>query len=193
MKGLRPSEKGAEKLMVIKIAVLFLVITLAVYSDIRSFKIKNPITYSAVMLGIAINTYSYGIEGFKDAIIGVFIPIIGLFIFFALRMLGAGDIKLYCAVGAIMGWEFVIACLAYSFLFGGFISVIIILFRKNAIQRFKHLYNYIKTTFMMMKIDKYQDLTNDKNGLFRFAYAILGGTVFSVADMFFIGFIFWGK
>ena len=135
----------------------------------------------------------YGIEGLKDSIIGVFIPIVGLFIFYALRMLGAGDIKLYCAVGAIMGWKFVIACLVYSFLFGGFISAIILFLRKNAIQRFKHLYNYIRNTIMLMKIDKYQDFTGDKNGLFRFSYAILGGAVISMADMFLTGFIFWGK
>jgi len=186
-------EKGDDEIMAVRIVVLFVVITLAVYSDIRLFKIKNLITYPTVIFGITINTYSYGFEGFKDAIIGVFIPIIGLFIFYALRMLGAGDIKLYCAIGAIMGCKFVIACLAYSFLFGGFLSLIILLLRKNVIQRFKHLYNYIKTTIMLMKIDRYQDLTNDKNGLFRFSYAVMGGAVISMADMFFAGFIFWDK
>lgn len=179
--------------MEVKIALLFLVITLAVYSDIRSFKIKNLVTYPAVVLGIVINTYLYGTEGFRDTIIAVFIPIIVLFIFFALRMLGAGDIKLYCAIGAIMGWRFVVACLAYSFIFGGFISVIILLLRKNALQRFKYLFNYIKTSFMLIKIDKYQDFANDKNGLFRFSYAVLGGTIISMIDMFLFGFSFWGK
>ncbi len=178
--------------MEVKIALLFLVIVSAVYNDIRSFKIKNLVTYPAVVLGIFINTYLYGIEGFKDTIIAVFIPIIVLFIFFALRMLGAGDIKLYCAIGAIMGWKFIVACLAYSFIFGGFISVIILLLRKNALQRFKYLFNYIKTTFMLMKVDKYQDFANDKNGLFRFSYAVLGGTIISMIDMFLFGFSFLG-
>ncbi|KNY25075.1 A24 family peptidase [Pseudobacteroides cellulosolvens] len=179
--------------MEVKIALLFMVIALAVYNDIRSFKIKNLITYPAVIFGIVINTYFYGIHGLKDTIIAVFIPIIVLFIFFTLRMLGAGDIKLYCAIGAIMGCKFVAVCLVYSFLVGGFISVTILLLRKNVLQRFKILFNYIKATIVLMKVDKYQDFTNDKNGLFRFSYAVLGGTIISLVDMFLFSFSFWGK
>jgi prepilin peptidase CpaA len=179
--------------MALKIAILFLLVLLAVYNDIKSFKIKNLITYPAVVLGIFVNTYLYGSKGFKDAIIGALIPLIVLFIFFALRMLGAGDIKLFSAIGAVMGWRFSVFCIAYSFVFGGFISLIILLFRKNAKQRFIHLFNYLKTTFLLMKIEKYQDFCNDKNGLFRFSYAVLGGTLMALIDMFLFNFIFRGN
>jgi prepilin peptidase CpaA len=179
--------------MALKIAILFLLILLAVYSDIKSFKIKNLITYPALVLGIFANTYLYGSRGFKDAIIGALIPLIVLFIFFALRMLGAGDVKLFSAIGAVMGWRFNVFCIAYSFVFGGFISLIILLSRKNAKQRFIHLFNYLKTTFLLMKIEKYQDFCNDKNGLFRFSYAVLGGTLMALIDMFLFNFIFGGN
>ncbi|HEY9062476.1 MAG TPA: prepilin peptidase [Pseudobacteroides sp.] len=176
--------------MAIKFTALFILLLLAVFNDIKSFKIKNLITYPAVSLGFVVNTCLRGAEGFKDSISGAIIPLIVLFIFFALRMLGAGDIKLFCAIGALMGWKFSVLCIAYSFIFGGFISIIILLYRKNTKQRFKHLFDYLKTTLLLMKIDKYQDYNNNKNGLFRFSFAVLGGTLSVVIELFIFNSIF---
>lgn len=176
--------------MVIKFTALFLLLLLAVFNDIKSFKIKNLITYPAVVFGVTANACLDGAEGFVDAITGTFIPLIALFIFFALRMLGAGDIKLFCAIGAVMGWKFNVLCIAYSFVFGGFISCIILLYRKNTKHRFRHLFNYLKTTLLLMKIDKYQDYNDNKDGFFRFSYAVLGGALIAVTEMFILNSIF---
>ncbi|MDP4183258.1 MAG: A24 family peptidase [Bacillota bacterium] len=177
--------------MMIQIAGLFILVLLSVYWDIKVCKIKNFLTYPAIILGLLVNICLYGIMGLKDSIEAILIPAIFLFAFFALQMLGAGDIKLFCAIGAIMGMKFELSCLLYSFLFGGVMAVLIIIKRGNALKRFRYLYDYIKMTFIMLKIEKYQEYKEDRSGLFRFSFAILGGSVIAYLDMFIFKFGIW--
>ncbi len=161
---------------------LFLLVLISVYYDTKYSKIKNFVVYPAVVVGITTNLILSGIYGVKDSLFGTFAPIAILFIFYAVRFLGAGDVKLFGAIGAIMGLKFILYCIAYSFLFGGFIAVIIMVIRKNTVERFKKLFNYLKALLIFQRLEKYQDFDENKAGLFRFSYAILGGTIISVID-----------
>lgn len=91
-----------------------------------------------------------------------------------------GDIKLFSTIGAIMGWKFIIHSMAISILLGGFIAVIIIVLRKNALERLKHLFNYLKYCLITIKVHEYQELDKNDKGLFRFSYAVAGGTIITL-------------
>ncbi|MDQ2085702.1 prepilin peptidase [Herbivorax sp. ANBcel31] len=166
--------------MIIKLVLLSLTVILSVYFDYKYSKIKNFIVYPAILLGLLTNLIMSGTDGFKDSLLGIIVPFIILFLFYALRFLGAGDVKLFSAIGAVMGLRFIIYCMAYSFLFGGFLALIIMIKRKNFSKRFKKLFLYLKYLFTVMKFEEYQEFDEDKSGVFRFSYAVLGGVIITI-------------
>jgi prepilin peptidase CpaA len=93
-------------------------------------------------------------------------------------MLGAGDIKLFSALGAVFGAKYIFEILAYSFIAGGIIALILILARKNAKDRILHLYNYLKSLILTFRILPYMEFDNkNDSGKFPFAYAVFFGTI----------------
>ncbi|WP_432663234.1 prepilin peptidase [Wukongibacter baidiensis] len=162
--------------IILKYVELALLLILALISDIKTYKIKNNIVYPFILIGLITNMYLEGLDGLVFAIKGMIIPIVILIIFFALRMLGAGDIKLFSAIGAIMGIDFALKAIIYSFLAGGAIALLLIILRRNGVERLKHLFIYLKNCLITFSLLPYTDF-NDKSdgGKFRFAFAIVCG------------------
>lgn len=167
--------------MLIKIVEISLLLITAVYLDIKTRKIRNYITYTAVIAGLVTNLILSGLVGLMDSMAGIIVPILVLFVLYIPRFLGAGDLKLFGAIGSIMGMKFALCSLACSFIAGGVMAIILIGIRKNGFQRFKYLFNYLKSCLLTLKPEKYQEF--DRNdGLFRFSYAILAGTLIAFSD-----------
>ena len=155
---------------------LVLLVTLALISDIRAFKIKNIIIVSFVAAGFATNFIAAGFTGLADSVLAAALPIPLLIGFYVPRMLGAGDIKLFCAIGAVAGVKFLLYALAYSFIAGGIIALVIMLVNKNFRQRGRYLAKYLRTCFLTMSLPPYTDFNNISDGAkFRFSYAVTCG------------------
>ncbi len=159
---------------------VILLLLLAVICDIRHYKIRNSINISFILVGLASNTAFYGFEGVRASVLGMALPVALLFLFFGLRMLGAGDIKLLAAVGSILGYPQIFRIIIFTFIAGGFIALTVILLRKNAYSRLKHIVNYFKQCFLTHSILRYTDFDDKSDGgKFRFSFAILAGTIIS--------------
>lgn len=167
-------------LLVLKVILLAILLGIAVYSDTKNKKIRNYVTAPAMAAGLSLSFASDGFAGLRDSVAGLLTPVILLFVFYALRMLGAGDLKLLGAVGAIMGCKFALYALACSFIVGGAIGIIILIVRRNAVERFRHLFNYLRACFLSLKLLEYQCFDRENSGLFRFTYAIAGGVIAAV-------------
>lgn len=161
-----------------EVALLALI---ALVSDIRTYKIKNIIIVIFMAAGFSTNFITGGLVGLTDVAMAAALPIPLLLIFFALRMLGAGDIKLFCAIGAIAGARFVLYTMAYSFLAGGIIACIIMLVNKSFRQRGRYLACYLKTCLLTCSLQPYMDFSDKTDGAkFRFSYAAACGAAFSI-------------
>ena len=86
----------------IEIALAAIVITAAVF-DLRTRKIPNWLSAVGVCAGIVLNTAVLGLPGLLRAVLGLALAFSVYFLFFALRAMGAGDVKLMAAVGALSG------------------------------------------------------------------------------------------
>ena len=82
-----------------------LLIGAAVY-DVRYRKIPNWLTLGGVLLGFAINFAIGPPEGGGVFALQGFAAGFGIYmVLYILRAMGAGDVKLMAAVGALVGWE----------------------------------------------------------------------------------------
>lgn len=95
---------------------------------------------------------------------GSSIPLI-LIILFGFGMLGAGDIKLFCALGGVMGTAGILKCILVSFILGAFISVLILMFSRSFCERILYFICYIGQTVRERKVIPYRrkDISASEN------------------------------
>jgi prepilin peptidase CpaA len=77
--------------------------SVAVFEDIRSRHIPNWITAGAFIAALVYQGISRGLAGLELALLGTLIGFGIFLVFFCLGALGAGDIKLMAAFGALLG------------------------------------------------------------------------------------------
>lgn len=140
-------------------------------SDLKTYKIRNSITYSFMAAGLIMNFLAEGFKGMALSLQGILLPVVCLIVLYMLRMIGAGDIKLFSAIGAIMGAGFTMYSIVYSFILGGVIALLLILARRNGVWRFRYLLVYLKSCFLLMKPIEYADF-EDKHYESKFHFSI---------------------
>ncbi len=91
--------------------------------DLRIGRIPNKITFSCIFAGFAINAWCYGLVGLRDWFYGMVAGALLLMIPFALGGMGAGDVKMLAAIGALNGSKFVFHVFLYGALIGGALSL----------------------------------------------------------------------
>lgn len=116
-------------------------------SDLKSYKIKNKAIFPALIVALilAISTRT-----FLDSVYGMLIPLV-LFPFYALKMLGAGDVKAMCVIGAFVGFKLSVINIALTFIAGGIIAIGFMLINGNFVKRMKYLFNYFNINIYYIK------------------------------------------
>jgi len=115
--------------------LLAIVVGAAVY-DVRYRRIPNWLTVCGVLLGLVLNSFLYqgspsvfGFAGLFFALRGLILAFVVYVVLYALHAMGAGDVKLMAAVGAIVGWENWFGIFLITAVIGGILSLILVLVR----------------------------------------------------------------
>ncbi len=164
-------------MMIVKICICAVFLVLINITDIKGFKIKNKVVLPTIIIGLI---YGLIYNNILDCVYGMLIPLV-LFPLFALKMLGAGDIKALCAIGAVLGFKLSVMTMVLTFISGGIIALGFMIFNKNFVARFKNLFNYLKMSFFTRKLETY-DYGGTEKSYFRFSFAITAGTVLAIAN-----------
>ena len=114
-----------------------------VVMDISSMRISNGWILCSLLTGFLF-CFSRNGNGPYEFFLGVTIPAAALGWLFVFRMLGPGDIKLFCALGGIMGVHDIWRCIEFSFLAGAVISLAILIFCGNPAERLLYLTSYLE-------------------------------------------------
>lgn len=116
----------------------------AVIMDVRNTSIDNGWILFSMCVGLYLKICIDGLRAIPFFFTGSLIPLAVLGIFFYFRMLGPGDIKLFCVLGGYMGVPSIIWCIIVSFLIGAVISLSILIFYGIFCQRIRYFYEYLQ-------------------------------------------------
>lgn len=113
------------------IALAILVIAAAVI-DVQSYRIPNRLTVGGMLLGLAWNTAAASAPhmGFLLALGGLAAGLALLLPLYALRVTGAGDVKLMAMVGAFLGLPEILYAVVCTLIAGGVVAVVFALYRR---------------------------------------------------------------
>lgn len=123
---------------VVKIVLVAVVLIAAAY-DLRFRRIPNWLSVSGVIAGFAVNTMLSGRQGLATACLGLACAFLVYVPLYLVRAMGAGDVKLMGAVGAIAGAGNWIAILLVTAIIGGIVSLVVIAARKRFHQTLSNL------------------------------------------------------
>lgn len=129
--------------------------TVAAFMDLRDGKVKNGWVLFSWATGVSYRLITHGWLGIWQFLYSSMIPILLLFPLFCFRMLGPGDIKLFSALGGIMGLNPILHCIFISFFLGGIISLGILLSNGTLYFRLRHFAAYIHNILKTKQIIPY--------------------------------------
>lgn len=98
-------------------------VAMCVASDVRTLRIPNALTGPAMLAGVALNAWCFGWHGAQMSVAGFALAIVLLLAPFAMGGIGAGDVKMMGAVGAIIGPHDVLLSLVVGLALGGVFAV----------------------------------------------------------------------
>ncbi|WP_073255576.1 A24 family peptidase [Caldanaerovirga acetigignens] len=104
-------------------ALLFALLGISVYTDLKHKKIYNIVLLPAVVVAIFLNFYFLGIRGGLESLKGMLLGALLLILPFALGGMGGGDVKLMAVVGAFKGPAFVWNAFIFSAVAGGILAL----------------------------------------------------------------------
>ena len=111
------------------IAVIILVIVAAI-CDARTRRIPNVLVVAGVVTGLTFGFAANGAAGALTALAGIGVGVAALLPTYAFGALGAGDVKLFGAVGAFTGPTGVLGALLATFIAGGLLAVALVVRRR---------------------------------------------------------------
>jgi len=108
--------------VIIPIVPLFLVIA---YNDIRYRRIPNPYVLAVLICGVALNSIFKGQQGAISSVEGAGVAFVLMFVLHVFGAMGAGDVKLFSAVGSVTGLSLVLPTFVIVVMTGGFLATIL--------------------------------------------------------------------
>ena len=114
-----------------KVLMVLLVVLLAAATfDVLYRRIPNWLTVSGVLLGVAMNAMIGTPEaGLAFSLVGLAVAFGIYAALYAIRAMGAGDVKLMAAVGALVGWERWFGIFFITAIIGGVMALILVVSR----------------------------------------------------------------
>jgi prepilin peptidase CpaA len=182
--------KGAITMVTANNLLLLMLVAVSGFFDLKERKIPNKITFTGILIGVLFNLITGGWMGLLQSLLGMFAGLAIFFLPFVMGGMGAGDVKLMGAIGALMGWHFSLVTALYSALVGGVMVVIHLIYtgklkdtlKKMILALISQLFHLLNQMGYNKTIDQIQqryvkDGQTYKKIYIPYGVAIAGGTV----------------
>lgn len=156
---------------------------LAVFWDLWKGKIPNVLIIAGICCGWCYQIADKGEVGPLGFLGGAILPLLLLAPLYYFRMMGAGDIKLFSAIGSFIGMRSVLMCIAFAILAGAVISIFIIFRRRILKKRLQYFFAYISNYFQTKKWTPYRR-EQDKESQIHFSVPIFISIILYVGGIY---------
>ena len=126
---------------------LIILIIIALFFDLTRKRIPNFLTFPAIIWGMVSFTVVDGFSGLWFSFSGLLVGLAIFFIPFAMGGMGGGDVKLLGAVGALQGWQFVLAVGILTAVVGGVMAIVYLIIQGRLLRVLKKAVGYVLTPF----------------------------------------------
>jgi len=140
--------------------------------DLRWGRIPNWLTYTAIAAGLVVRAV---LGGWRASLDGLAAGLIGgavFFMFFLVRGMGAGDVKLMAAVGVWSGVRQLPAVLIATALAGGILALAYMLFHKQASRTLRNLGSLFRHHFSSGGLSPHPEINLQNPHAIRVPYAV---------------------
>ena len=145
--------------------------TLACIWDLKTSRIPNWLTFTAATAALLFHVFAPQGRGLTGAISGLLVGLALFFPVFALRAMGAGDVKLLAALGAWLGAATVVWVALYASVAGGVLALLVMIARGYLKQGLRNI-RMLLTFWWIEGIKPLPALTLDAAHSVRLPYAL---------------------
>jgi len=110
--------------IIVSCALLIPVALIITYYDVRYRRIPNAFVLATLIGGVTLNTFAGGLHGALGSVEGCALAFILMFILHVFGAMGAGDVKLFAAVGSVTGAQLVLPTFVVVILTGGLLALV---------------------------------------------------------------------
>lgn len=165
------------------LSLLCTALAVALFTDIRSQKIPNWLTFTTILLALSQHVLYNGIQGLFFSLKGLGVGAAVPLVFYAAGKMGAGDVKLLGAVGAVLGPVGALNALLWTAVAGGIYALAVFSFRSSARTGLLRRYLLMLRVFITTRELTYIPPPKDQESVkLCYGIAIATGT---------LGYVFW--
>ena len=126
--------------LVVQILLLLIVVPAAMF-DFRQRRVPNWLSLTGVLLGIGLNFFlGQPPTDLSNSLQGLGLAFVIYFPLYLIRAMGAGDVKLMAAVGAIVGLKNWLGILVLTAGFGGLAALVLVLNKGRLRSTFRNIW-----------------------------------------------------
>ena len=121
------------------IGLLLVLLAIAVAWDVTKRKIPNLLIVIGLVVALIGQFFLAGGQGWLAWLLGLLAGFAAFLPLYLLRGTAAGDVKLMATVGAFVGWGLALKIALISFVFGGVLSILIIVSKGRVVQTWHNI------------------------------------------------------
>ena len=117
----------------LRMPVLLALLVVASVSDWRSYRIPNWLTFGGALFAVVYGTLAARtpVAGAMNAFGGLIVGFAAMLIFYAIGIMGAGDVKLMAMAGAFLGPQQTLMAVLFTFIAGGVAALAFAIHRRR--------------------------------------------------------------
>lgn len=159
--------------------ILFIFLAAALYTDVRQRKLPNWLTLTGMTVGLLYHLVFNGVDGMFFSVLGLLAGGGIFLVLYIFKALGAGDVKLFAAIGSIVGVQYVLYLMMYSVVFAGIIAIFILLFTRTFLHKVTGAFISLVGSITSKDLTELKNFKAEKGTQFPFMYAVIPAVIMS--------------
>jgi prepilin peptidase CpaA len=150
------------------------------YYDVRYRRIPNAFVLAALAAGLSMNGIFGGLPGIAASLGGCGLAFVLMFILHIFGAMGAGDVKLFAAIGAITGAQLVVPTFVVVVLTGGLLAIVSIIRAGTVITTLHRVLQILVGLLPGWQIPRFA-VPTDRTHTIPYGVAITMGSIIAIA------------